>query len=129
MAPFFLVGTVFIVATEHDPRRGRLLVYRYDDILGSPKLTLMTEKEFKGALFSLKPISDRILATVNSEVYIVEWRVAENGTKDLVVRCKHHGYIFAVYSDVRDNFVIIGRSSSHTTPSLSHHSHTFSQEI
>lgn len=108
MAPFFLVGTVFVVATEHEPYKGRLLVYSYDDSLGHPTVTVMAEKDFKGAVFSLKPIQDRILATVNSKVHIVEWKVSENGMKNLHLGCTQHGHILAVYSDVRDNFILIG---------------------
>eukprot|EP00210_Caulerpa_lentillifera_P005156 g4928.t1 len=105
---FYLVGTAFNVPTDYDPQKGRILVFHFSNFQGHSTLNLVASKEFKGAVFSIKPILDRILATVSSKVHVLEWRVKDDASKEIHVSCTQHCHILAVYSDVRSNFVIIG---------------------
>lgn len=108
---FYLIGTAFNVPTEYEPPKGRILVFQFSNTQTHSSINLVASKEFKGAVFSIKPILDKILATVSSKVHVLEWRVKDDNSKEIHVSCTQHCHILAVYSDVRSNFVIIGKVS------------------
>jgi DNA damage-binding protein 1 len=71
-APYFVVGTAYILPTESEPTRGRILVLSYSP--ADRALTVVAEKDTRGAVFALVAFNGRLLATVNSKA---RWGTAE----------------------------------------------------
>lgn len=68
---------------------GRIIIYNYTD----GKLIQVTEKEIKGACYSLVEFNGKVLASINSTVRLYEW----TSDKDLRLECSHFNNILALY--------------------------------
>ncbi|GMH41385.1 hypothetical protein BSKO_09295 [Bryopsis sp. KO-2023] len=101
---YFVVGTAYVVPSEEDPTRGRILVIHF--IKG--KAVVVAEREVMGATFTLNEMQGRLLTSVNCKVHIMEWRTTEDFQKELVTTCTNHGHIMALYVAARGDFIIVG---------------------
>jgi len=63
---YYILGTAVVNPEDQDPKLGRILIFYWDD--SSSKLTLITEKEVKGACYSLAEFNGKLLAAVNCTV-------------------------------------------------------------
>lgn len=61
---YFVVGTAILVPDEPEPSRGRILAFSVSD----RKLKLISEKEVKGAVYSMCSFNTGLLAGINSKV-------------------------------------------------------------
>ena len=68
--PYFVVGTARIIPLESEPSAGRILVFRVTPL---GKLSLVTEKDVKGAVYSLDVLDGKLLAGINSRVHLFTW--------------------------------------------------------
>jgi len=104
--PFFMSpGTAFALPTEDEPSRGRILVFNVSE---AKSLKLVTEKEVKGAVYSLEPFNGKVLAAVNSKVILLKLADTDDGGKELVSECGHHGHVLALYLKSRGDFIVVG---------------------
>lgn len=69
----------------------------------------IVEKKVKGAVFTLCPLRDKILATINYAVCVFEWsKMDSSNTIGLELYCTTHGHIISLYADVDGDHVLIG---------------------
>lgn len=61
---YYVVGTAFVLPEESEPTKGRILVFLVSD----KKLKLVSEKEVKGAVYSMCNFNESLLVGVNSKV-------------------------------------------------------------
>ena len=74
-AEYYVVGTAFALPEEVEPSRGRILVLKAEE----GRLTLVAEKETKGAVYNLNSFNGKLLAGINSKVQLFKW-VARGAT-------------------------------------------------
>ena len=106
--PYFVVGTARIIPLESEPSAGRILVFRVTPL---GKLSLVTEKDVKGAVYSLDVLDGKLLAGINSRVHLFTWAdisepMATGGWSDtptetkfgksLVSHCEYTGQILTL---------------------------------
>lgn len=65
---YYILGTAVVNPEDQDPKMGRILIFHWDDAL--TKLTQITEKEVKGACYSMAEFNGKLLAAVNCTVSI-----------------------------------------------------------
>jgi hypothetical protein len=67
---YFVVGTAFAINDELECSKGRILVF---DVNGSAqqRISLITEKELKAAVYSLTEICGRLAAGIGSKVILI----------------------------------------------------------
>lgn len=108
---FIVVGTAYMVAQEIEPSKGRILVF---EILEDKKLSLLTERETKAAVFTLAPLNGKLVAGVGSKVFVYkivvkdEEGVVMSGQPTLHQDCGHHGHILALYLKTHGDFILVG---------------------
>ena len=61
---YFAVGTAFILPTESEPTRGRVILFSITE----RKLTLVCELDVKGSVYSMSALNGKLLVNVNSKV-------------------------------------------------------------
>ncbi|GBG61192.1 hypothetical protein CBR_g19725 [Chara braunii] len=101
---YYVVGTAYVLPEESEPTKGRILVFTVED----QKLQLVTEKETKGAVYNLNAFNGKLLAGINQKVQLYKWVQREDGTRELVSECGHHGHIIALYVKTRGDFIVVG---------------------
>ncbi|XP_072033765.1 DNA damage-binding protein 1-like [Amphiura filiformis] len=97
---YYIVGTAMVYPEEAEPKTGRIIVFHYSD----GKLQEVTEKENKGATYSLVEFNGKLLASVNSIVKLFEW----TPEKELRPECSHYNNILALYLKTKGDFIIVG---------------------
>lgn len=118
---YFVFGTAFILPTESEPSRGRVLVFSVVE----RKLSLVCEAEVKGCVYSMSPLNGKLLITVNSRVrlfylvlllfcsHVPQLRVfslgpTEAGGKELVPLAQAQAHIIALHTATRGDFIAVG---------------------
>ncbi|KJE89467.1 UV-damaged DNA binding protein, variant [Capsaspora owczarzaki ATCC 30864] len=101
---YLVVGTAFVIPSEDEPKRGRILVF---DVAGGA-LHLVTAKDVKGCVYSLNAFNGKLLAGINSKVNLFKWNLTGDGIRELVSECSHHGHILTLYLKSRGDFIIVG---------------------
>ncbi|EDS40298.1 conserved hypothetical protein [Culex quinquefasciatus] len=99
-ATYYIVGTAMVNPEEREPKVGRIIIYHYAD----GALTQVSEKEIKGACYSLVEFNGRVLATINSTVRLYEW----TDDKDLRLECSHFNNVLALYCKTKGDFILVG---------------------
>lgn len=97
---YFIVGTAFVFPEENEPKEGRILVFEVTE----SKLIQVSEKEVRGAVFSLCDFDGKVLASINSSVVVYQWL----DEKELRVDCSYKGNILALYLKSKGDFVLVG---------------------
>lgn len=97
---YYIVGTACVNPEEREPKVGRIIIYHYAD----GALTQVSEKEIKGACYSLVEFNGRVLATINSTVRLYEW----TDDKDLRLECSHFNNVLALYCKTKGDFILVG---------------------
>lgn len=64
---YFAVGTAYVVPTESEPTKGRVLLFS----VAERKLSLVCELEVKGSVYSMSALNGKLLITVNSRVCLL----------------------------------------------------------
>ncbi|KAG5890187.1 hypothetical protein JTB14_010651 [Gonioctena quinquepunctata] len=98
--PYFIVGTANVNPEESEPKQGRLLVFHWNE----NKLTQVSEKEIKGACYSLAEFNGKLLACINSTVRLFEW----TAEKELRLECSHFNNIISLFLKTKGDFILIG---------------------
>eukprot|EP01027_Heterolobosea_sp_BB2_P002893 GEZU01004339.1.p1 GENE.GEZU01004339.1~~GEZU01004339.1.p1 ORF type:complete len:703 (-),score=229.06 GEZU01004339.1:788-2896(-) len=101
---YIVVGTAFVLPDESEPSKGRILVM---DVRGG-KLNLVSETVTKGAVYCMDSFNGKLLTGINSKVILWKWNETEDGTKEFVHECSHHGHILALTVQSRGDFIIVG---------------------
>ncbi|KAL4282364.1 hypothetical protein GQ457_03G000600 [Hibiscus cannabinus] len=101
---YYCVGTAYVLPEENEPTKGRILVF----IVEEGKLQLITEKETKGAVYSLNAFNGKLLAAINQKIQLYKWMLREDGTREIQSECGHHGHILALYVQTRGDFIVVG---------------------
>ncbi|XP_055682450.1 DNA damage-binding protein 1 [Lutzomyia longipalpis] len=97
---YYVVGTAIVNAEEPEPKIGRIIIYHYAD----GKMTIVAEKEVKGACYSLVEFNGKVLASINATVRLFEW----TSDKDLRLECSHFNNIIALYLKTKGDFILVG---------------------
>lgn len=97
---YYIVGTALVNPEEQEPKIGRIIIYYYAD----GTLTQVSEKEIKGACYSLVEFNGRVLASINSTVRLYEW----TDDKDLRLECSHFNNVLALYCKTKGDFILVG---------------------
>ncbi|XP_053685070.1 DNA damage-binding protein 1 [Sabethes cyaneus] len=97
---YYIVGTALVNPEEPEPKVGRIIIYHYAD----GALTQVSEKEIKGACYSLVEFNGRVLASINSTVRLYEW----TDDKDLRLECSHFNNVLALYCKTKGDFILVG---------------------
>lgn len=97
---YYIVGTAIVNPEESEPKQGRILVFQWID----NKLNQISEKEIKGACFSLAEFNGKLLASINSTVRLFEWTVE----KELRLECSHFNNILTLYLKTKGDFILLG---------------------
>lgn len=105
---YFVVGTAYVHEEQVEPRQGRLLVFSVSGIHGERKLHVVTEKEVKGAVYSLNPFNGKVLAGVNSKAQLYKWNEGTDSEKELASECSHHGHTLVLFMESRGDFIVVG---------------------
>uniref|UniRef100_A0A1B0DIH4 Uncharacterized protein n=1 Tax=Phlebotomus papatasi TaxID=29031 RepID=A0A1B0DIH4_PHLPP len=79
---------------------GRIIIYHYSE----GKMTIVAEKEVKGACYSLVEFNGKVLASINATVRLFEW----TSDKDLRLECSHFNNIIALYLKTKGDFILVG---------------------
>ncbi|CAH1116723.1 unnamed protein product [Phaedon cochleariae] len=98
--PYFIVGTANVNPEESEPKQGRLLVFHWSE----NKLAQVSEKEIKGACYSLSEFNGKLLASINSTVRLFEW----TAEKELRLECSHFNNIISLFLKTKGDFILIG---------------------
>ncbi|KAL9818275.1 putative transcription factor WD40-like family [Arabidopsis thaliana] len=101
---YYCVGTAYVLPEENEPTKGRILVF----IVEEGRLQLITEKETKGAVYSLNAFNGKLLAAINQKIQLYKWMLRDDGTRELQSECGHHGHILALYVQTRGDFIAVG---------------------
>lgn len=97
---YHFLGTAIVNPEESEPKQGRILVFHWNE----NKLTQVSEKEIKGACYSLGEFNGKLLASINSTVRLFEW----TAEKELRLECSHFNNIIALYLKTKGDFILIG---------------------
>eukprot|EP00873_Tetraselmis_striata_P003032 jgi/Tetstr1/423296/TSEL_013995.t1 len=103
-AAYFVVGTAYALPEESEPTKGRLLVFQVID----GKLSLVTEREVKGAVYNVNAFSKGLLAGINSHIQLFRWAQRDDGSRVLQCECTHTGHILALHVATRGDFIVVG---------------------
>ncbi|CAM6089835.1 unnamed protein product [Calypogeia fissa] len=101
---YFCVGTAYALPEENEPSKGRILIFIVED----GKLQLLTEKETKGAVYSLNAFNGKLLAAINQKIQLYKWTLRDDSSRELQSECGHHGHILALYVQSRGDFIVVG---------------------
>ena len=91
--------------------QGRILVFSAAD----GKLSLVSEKETRGAVYNVLPFQGMLLTGINSRVQLYRWQPQDNGAWQLSPEASHAGHVLALYIDTRGDFIIVGELSLHVS--------------
>ncbi len=134
---YFVVGTAFADPhTEPESSRGRILVFKVSDTASNGggngvvnandhdddappnrpsassvlqrSLTLVCEKETRGAVYNLNAFRGKLLAGINSLVKLFGWGFSKENKRELVHECSHMGHIIALKVETKDNLIVVG---------------------
>ncbi|XP_038067172.1 DNA damage-binding protein 1-like [Patiria miniata] len=97
---YYIIGTAMVYPEEAEPKKGRIVVFQYSD----GKLQEVTEKEIKGAAYSILEFNGKLLTSINSVVRLFEW----TPEKELRVECSHYNNILALHLKTKGDFVLVG---------------------
>ncbi len=97
---YYVVGTAMVYPEEAEPKKGRIVVFQYSD----GKLQEVTEKEIKGAAFSMLEFNGKLLTSINSLVRLFEW----TPEKELRIECSQYNNILALFLKTKGDFVLLG---------------------
>ncbi|XP_047333166.1 DNA damage-binding protein 1-like [Impatiens glandulifera] len=101
---YYCIGTAYVMPEENEPTKGRILVFLVED----QKLQLITEKETKGSVYSLNSFNGKLLTAINQKIQLFKWTTRDDGTRELMPECGHHGHILALYVQTRGDFIVVG---------------------
>eukprot|EP00899_Mesostigma_viride_P024186 jgi/Mesvir1/4952/Mv04573-RA.2 len=101
---YYCVGTAMALPEESEPTQGRILILAVE----GGKLTLVAEKETKGAVYNLNAFNGKLLAGINSKIQLYKWMQGKDGVRELTNEAGHHGHVLAVYVQTRGDFIVVG---------------------
>eukprot|EP00252_Welwitschia_mirabilis_P019638 TRINITY_DN4603_c0_g1_i1.p1 TRINITY_DN4603_c0_g1~~TRINITY_DN4603_c0_g1_i1.p1 ORF type:complete len:1092 (+),score=216.35 TRINITY_DN4603_c0_g1_i1:257-3532(+) len=102
---YYVVGTAYVLQDENEPNKGRILVFQVDE---GCRLSLVAEKETKGAVYNLNAFNGKLLAGINQKIQLYKWVIRDDGSRDLQPECGHHGHVLALYAKTRGDFIVVG---------------------
>lgn len=103
---YYVLGTAFVRSDEPEPNKGRIVVLQYSG--EERQLTVVTEREVKGAVYQVLPFQSKLLITCNNKVQLHKMVAREDGSKELRPDCSHGGNIIALYLAARGDFIVVG---------------------
>ncbi|CAG8488774.1 3015_t:CDS:10, partial [Ambispora gerdemannii] len=106
---FYAVGTAFALPNEDDCHKGRILIFLVEksETTQKPKLRLISSLEIMGAVYSLAPLNNYLVASINSKVTVFKLTLPDSGPA-LVPICSKCGFSVVYCIVTRGDFVIVG---------------------
>lgn len=102
---YIVVGTAFVLGSEDEPSKGRVLVYE----IKSEKMVLACQIQVKGAVYCMTSFANgKLLAGVNSRVFLWKWGEASDGNKELIQEATVHNNVIALTIQTRGDFILVG---------------------
>jgi len=100
--PHVVVGTAYIVPTDHEPSKGRILVFSIIE----QKFVLDVQFEVQGAVYSLDSFNGKLLAAINSKVQLFSW--SDKDGQELKPEVTVYEHTVALFVRSRGDFVVVG---------------------
>eukprot|EP01041_Mallomonas_annulata_P009800 gene9800-20388_t len=102
-----IVGTSFSMPEEYEPSRGRLLVF---ELAAERPVSLMTQREVKGAVYSIGTLDGKIIAGIGSKVQLFKWMPRDDpiAPPELQPEASYKGCILALYIKTHGDFIVVG---------------------
>jgi len=122
-APFFVVGTAYVLEGEEEASKGRILIFSLDGTASARHVSLVSARDTKGAVYAVTSLggSGRLVAACGPKVQVYEWGVGggrstaggaggEGGTGELrlIPECGYHGHTIALFLESRGDFILVG---------------------
>uniref|UniRef100_A0A914HG40 DNA damage-binding protein 1 n=1 Tax=Globodera rostochiensis TaxID=31243 RepID=A0A914HG40_GLORO len=103
--PYFAIGTANVIHEESESKQGRIMVLQasQDDEGNNTKIRSVTEKEVKGAAFSITTLGNKLICTVNSTVRLFEW----TAERELRLECSNFNNIQALFLKTKGDLVLV----------------------
>ncbi|KMZ57778.1 DNA damage-binding protein 1 [Zostera marina] len=102
---YYCIGTAYVLPEESEPTKGRILIFIVED----RKLQLISEKETKGAVYSLNAFNGKLLAAINQKIQLYKWTLRDHdNSRELQSESGHHGHILALYVQTRGDLIVVG---------------------
>ncbi|KAG9298245.1 hypothetical protein G9A89_002733 [Geosiphon pyriformis] len=110
-AEFFAVGTAISIPNQDDCRKGRILIFLVEktESTQTRKLRLITASQVMGAVYSLAPLNQYLVASINAKITVYKLNsLPDSGTFDLVPICSYCGFTLIYCIITRGDFIIVG---------------------
>lgn len=98
---YICVGTACVYRVDSESRRGRILVFKFED----GQLQLVSEIRTNGAVYNLTAFNGKLVAGINETIEVYQWM---HGSRTLQYECGHHGHILSQHVQCRGDFIVVG---------------------
>jgi DNA damage-binding protein 1 len=129
------VGTGYLIPTELEPTKGRLLIFEIETTLTSSqnvpggalsaatgasssgssasmvvsgRLKLVHELEVPGMVWCMTAFAGKLLCGVSFSVQLYAWTETRDGSRELKMECEHTNHVQALCLATRDNHIYVG---------------------
>jgi DNA damage-binding protein 1 len=99
---YYIIGTSFVDEEEAEPKRGRIVVFKYND----NKLEQVCEEEIKGAPYCMKPFNGYLLASVSNSLKLYDF--GRDGQMKLIECATYTDNVFIVHLKCRNDLIMVG---------------------
>ncbi|ESN93168.1 hypothetical protein HELRODRAFT_187538 [Helobdella robusta] len=97
---YYVIASCIVNPEEKEPKQGKLMMMQYYE----GKLILVSEKEVKGAVYSICEFNGKLLAAVNSSIRLFEW----TSEKEFRQESSHLNNILALFLKTKGDFILVG---------------------
>ncbi|XP_047054864.1 DNA damage-binding protein 1-like isoform X1 [Lolium rigidum] len=101
---YYCVGTAYVLPMENEPTKGRILVF----LVEKGELQLISEKETKGAVYSLNAFNGKLLAAINQQIRLYKWVQRDDRSHELQSECSYHSDVLPMHTQTRGDFIVVG---------------------
>ncbi|XP_071684353.1 DNA damage-binding protein 1 isoform X2 [Lolium perenne] len=101
---YYCVGTAYVLPMENEPTKGRILVF----LVEKGELQLISEKETKGAVYSLNAFNGKLLAAINQQIRLYKWVQRDDRSHELQSECSYHSEVLPMHTQTRGDFIVVG---------------------
>lgn len=101
---YYVVGCCNVVEDESEPKKGRILVFKYSRV--DNKLSLVCEKEIRGAPYCLLSYQgNKLLATVSNSIKLFEFNKKDH---QLSLLASYSDNVFLTHLKCKSDFILVG---------------------
>jgi DNA damage-binding protein 1 len=107
---YIVVGTAYVLPEEDEPTKGRILVIEIRDNGIQKVLSLVAEKDVRGAVMALQPFNNKLLAAVGGKIQLYKYgSTEEEEEKEFVLETTCKGSrVTTLTLQSRGDFILAG---------------------